>query len=133
MSEQPPEYDDGRAADRREALARKDGVYLAQALPNGRAAPTTAFSTQSVRLPVDDVEAWRARLWRAAVAEAVARLAAAECFQPGDRLLVERITPPAVSDEYLLVTARVQVEPAAPPIVLSSLSNQHQWEEIETV
>jgi hypothetical protein len=89
MSERPPEYHDGRPA----APSRQ------------------AYSTTSVRLPVDDLDAWRAVKWREAVAAAVGRLAADGAFAPGDTLRLEQVAlPNVVAEGWLQVTARVEVE-----------------------
>jgi hypothetical protein len=92
MSERPPEYHDGRPA----APSRQ------------------VYSTTSVRLPVDDLDVWRAVKWREAVVSAVGRLAADGAFAPGDTLRLEQVALPNVAAEgWLQVTARVTVEPAA--------------------
>jgi hypothetical protein len=95
MSEPAPEYNDGRPA----APSRQ------------------AYSTTSIRLPVDDLDTWRAVKWREAVASAVGRLAADGAFAPGDTLRLEQVAlPNVVAEGWLQVTARVEVmRPAAAP------------------
>ena len=65
-----------------------------------------AKAGMSIRLPVDDIAAWRLHLWRIAVGNAIAELARNDKLMPGDILrasIEDRDTP-----DRLIVVAYVQ-------------------------